>query len=495
MDRVFAAIDLKSFYASVECHERGLDPLTTNLVVADSARTDKTICLAVSPALKSYGLPGRARLFAVRQKVAEINRVRQQKVRHPFQGQSTNYIELERNPRLQLDFIIAKPRMQRYIDYSTQIYQIYLKYFAPDDIFAYSIDEVFCDLTSYLKLYQLSPSQLVSHIVNDVYQTTGITATAGIGSNLFLAKVAMDIMAKHAKPNRSGARIAALDEPSFRQQLWAHQPITDFWRVGHGYAKRLAKYHLLTMGDVARCSLTHPDLLYRLFGVNAELLIDHSWGHEPTDLVDIKNYHASTKSLSSGQVLAYPYDFHKTRIIIQEMAEALALQLVNHGLTTDQIVLHLSYDTSNLQRYQNYHGKVVLNHYHKRVPKPAHGSQHLPERTSSTETITQAFLALHQKIAQPNFTVRKVTLGLNHLIPPSSHSAKQFVQTELFANQTQPQLANRLTPAQVVREHQLQDAILRIRQRYGANSILRGLNFEDGSTAIARHSQIGGHHV
>lgn len=491
MGRVFAAIDLKSFYASVECNERRLDPLTTNLVVADSSRTDKTICLAISPSLKSYGLPGRARLFEVNQKVQAINTERQhQAPLGIFLGQSYDNTELQQNPSLKLDFIIAPPRMQYYLDYSSKIYNTYLRHIAPTDIFAYSIDEVFCDITEYLKLHHCTANEFITKIITDVHQTTGITATAGIGTNLFLAKVAMDILAKHTEPNTAGVRIAELDEQSFRTRLWAHQPLTDFWRVGPGYSKRLASQNLYTMGDIARCSLTNPDVLYRLLGVNAELLIDHAWGYECVNISDIKSHHSETKSLSSGQVLSCPYDFQRARVIVREMADNLALELVQKNYLTNQLGLYINYDR------ENPHTKTsVTDHYGRRVPKPMQGTARLEEFTSSTRLITEALLELFDTKVNPHFTIRKVTLAANNLIDADFQpsSASLLEQTNFFTNYAELERQKERQLQELKREHSAQQAVLKIRERYGKNAILRGTNFEEGATGRIRHHQIGGH--
>ncbi len=458
MGKYYAAIDLKSFYASVECCERGLDPLTTNLVVADASRTDKTICLAISPSLKSkYHLPGRARLFEVKQRVKE-------------------------------DFIIARPRMSHYMNYSQKIYQIYLQHIAPEDIFAYSIDEVFCDLTSYLKMSGLSAEAYVAKILTHVYNDTGITATAGIGTNLFLAKVAMDIVAKHATPNAAGVRIASLDEISFRTQLWAHQPITDFWRIGPGYAKQLAKHQMYTLGDVARCSLINEDLLYQLFGVNAELLIDHAWGYEPTTIAAIKHYQPRTKSICSGQVLSTPYNFTKARLIVKEMADELAFNLIDKQLETNQLTLHVSYDRSslNLAKNQLTAKDLKLDRYGRQVPKSAHGSFALGDYTASSKILMDAFLRVYDQYVNPEFTIRRLNLSVNNLVSVLDTSHSRYEQLSLFLNHPKKR-------GKLLRENRLQKAILAIRKRYGKNSILRGLNFEEGATAMKRNHQIGGH--
>ena len=409
MNKIYAAIDLKSFYASVECREKGLDPLTTNLVVADETRTEKTICLAVSPSLKSYGIPGRARLFEVVQKVKEINLQRKMKIpNHTFTGKSFNNIELQNNKTLELDYIAAPPRMAYYMKYSAAIYNIYLKYIAPEDIFSYSIDEVFCDITKYLKSYNMTAKELVTKMIMDVYKTTGIT---GIGTNLFLCKVAMDIGAKHITPDKYGVRIAILDEMSFRKKLWNHTPITDFWRIGRGYAKRLAKYNMYTMGDVAKCSIENEELLYKLFGVNAELLIDHSWGWECATIDSIKSYKPETKSLSSGQVLHCPYNFEKTRLILKEMVELLVLEMVEKQYITDMLVLDVIYDVENLKNknYSKfYNGEVKKDRYGRDIPKEAHGTFRLENKTSSTKSIMNGFLKLYDDIVNNKLLIRKV---------------------------------------------------------------------------------------
>lgn len=491
MKRVFAAIDLKSFYASVECNERGLDPLTTNLVVADKSRTDKTICLAISPSLKSYGLPGRARLFAVNQKIHEVNAARKAKAQlGVFLGKSYNNTELLQNPNLELDFIIAPPRMKYYLEYSSKIYNTYLRHVAPEDIFAYSIDEVFCDITSYLKMNHCTAKEFVTDMITDVYRTTGITATAGIGTNMFLAKVAMDVMAKRAKPNSAGVRIAELNEQSFRKQLWTHTPITDIWRVGRGYAKRLATRNLYTMGDVARCSLEQPKLLYDLFGINAELLIDHAWGYECATIPDVKQHLPKTKSLSSGQVLSCPYSFTKARTIVKEMAENLALELVQKNYLTNHLGLYINYDREN-------HAKnSVTDHYGRRVPKPMQGTTHLKYTTSSAGLIIQALLDLYDQDVNPNFTIRKVTVSANDLV--SSELAllqekDEITQADFFTNYAEFEHQKAQEIQNIQREHHAQKAMLAIRERYGKNSILRGFNFDDGATGRSRHQQIGGH--
>lgn len=493
VSKVFAAIDLKSFYASVECQERGLDPLTTNLVVADPTRTDKTICLAISPSLKVYGLPGRARLFEVRRKVREVNAERLRAAPlGVFLGTSTDAEELAQNPNLALDFVIAPPRMRYYLDYSSKIYRTYLQYVAPEDIFSYSIDEIFCDLSSYLKMQNSTPEQYVSKMISAIYQETGITATGGIGSNLYLAKVAMDILAKHAKPNSANVRIAQLDEMSYRRQLWAHMPITDFWRVGRGYAKRLAARNIFTMGDVARCSLEQEELLYQLFGVNAELLIDHAWGYESVDISDIKNHRPATKSLSSGQVLSYPYDFAKAEVIVREMADSLALELVAKQLVTDHLMLHVDYDCSGAKSSGQL---LTTDHYGRRVPKPARGTHRLAAPTSSSRLIIAGFLEIFHRQVRPELTIRKVTLSVNDLIDEMALDRMEVapMQADLFTDYRQLERVAIRQRQELSREKNVQKAVLKIRERYGKNAILRGTNFEDGATGRSRHQQIGGH--
>lgn len=490
MKRVYAAIDLKSFYASVECVKRNLDPLNTQLVVADPTRTEKTICLAISPALKAYGLPGRARLFEVLQKVQNINADRASRVPyHQLSGSSCFADELANNPDLALNFIIAPPHMKDYVAISTQIYRTYLQFVAPEDIFAYSIDEVFLDLTSYLKMYRLTPNELITKIVTTIFQQTGITATAGIGTNLYLAKVALDILAKHATPNSAGVRIAELDEISYRQKLWTHQPLTDFWRVGPGYNRKLREHCIFTMGDVARCSLTNSDLLYKLFGVNAELLIDHAWGYENATIHSIKTYRPNTTSLSSGQVLSRPYKFAEARVIVQEMSDALTLSMSEKGFLTDQLVLHVSYDVSSLKLQPKYRGPRTHDRYGREKPKSAHGTFRLPMSTSSTRQIRDGFLQLYDQLVGQHLLVRKITLTVGELLPKASdHARHTYQQTQLFAEPSSA-LAEKSTAT----EPKLQSAILTIQKRYGKNAILKGVNFENGATTIIRNHQLGGH--
>lgn len=494
MNKVYVAIDLKSFYASVECKEMGLDPLTTNLVVADEARTLKTICLAVSPSLKAYGIHGRARLFEVIKKVKEININRKIKIQNnAFCGKSYNDIELKKNPLLELDYIIAPPRMSYYMQYSTRIYNIYLKYVSPQDIFPYSIDEVFCDITDYMKLYNLSAKQLVTKMIMDVYSKTGITATAGIGTNLFLSKVAMDIGAKHIKPNEFGVRIAELDEMSFRKKLWNYRPITDFWRVGKGYAKRLEKYNMYTMGDIARCSVKNEELLYNEFGINAELLIDHSWGWESATIQSIKNYVPESKSLSSGQVLHCPYDSNKTRLIVKEMVELLVLEMVEKQYITDQLVLDIIYDTDNLksESYSKlYNGEIEKDRYGRNMPKPAHGTFRLEYKTSSTRQIMDGFTKLYDSIVNNNLLIRKINICVGNLSNVAEENTnKQYEQINLFTDyKEQKQQEERLQ-----KEQKIQKAIIDIKNKYGKNAIIKGMNLEEGATTCKRNAQIGGH--
>ena len=492
MEKVFAAIDLKSFYASVECVERDLDPLTTHLVVADASRTEKTICLAISPSLKAYGLPGRARLFEVNQKVREINYGRQQQApQHIFSGKSFLAPELAKHPEYQLDFIIAKPRMHKYLEYSQRIYQTYLQFVAPEDIFAYSVDEIFCDLTSYLKMYHTTPAELVTKMITAVYQATGVTATAGIGTNMYLCKIAMDILAKHAEPDAAGVRLAELTEQTYREKLWTHQPLTDFWRVGPGYAKRLQQNFMYTMGDVARCSLTSPDLLYKLFGINAELLIDHAWGYENVEIADAKKYQPQSKSLSSGQVLHRPYSYREARVIADEMAESLTLNMARKNYLTDQLVLHVSYDVSSMQKV-NLHPDVTItkDRHGRNKPKSAHGTWRLDHPTDSLHAILNGFLELFDQYVCPDFTVRRLNLAVGNLINKADyHPTPTLLQTDLF--QQHQDIEQQLS--QEKSDQNLQAAIMAIRQKYGKNAILRGTNFEKGATGILRNHQIGGH--
>lgn len=499
-DKTYIAIDLKSFYASQECVERGLDPMTVNLVVADASRTEKTICLAVSPALKAFGIPGRARLFEVLQKVQAINAQRRDNAPgHTLTGSSCNSVELRENPALALDFIIAPPQMARYMECSAKIYEIYLQYVAPEDIHVYSIDEVFLDATPYLQLYGLDGRSFAKQLIQTVFDATGITATAGIGTNLYLSKIAMDIMAKRIPPDEDGVRIAELDEMSYRRELWSHRPLTDFWRVGHGYAKKLETCGLFTMGDIARCSLGKPssfyseDLLYKLFGVNAELLIDHAWGWEPCTIADIKAYRPESNSIGSGQVLQCPYPYDKSRLIVREMTDLLVLDLVDKGLLTDQMVLSIGFDRESLndpEIRKKYAGPVTKDFYGRKIPKHANGSVNLPNLTSSTKQITEAVMGLFERIVDPNLLVRRVNVTATRVIPESALSQGCVMeQLDLFADtETERQRKEAMD-----RERRRQEAVLHIRKKYGKNAILKGMNLEEGATTMDRNNQIGGH--
>lgn len=491
--KIYISIDLKSFYASVECVERGLEPITTNLVVADNTRTEKTICLAVSPSLKSYGIPGRARLFEVVQKVKEINIERKRTApNQSFTGTSYDDIALKKNDDLELSYIIAPPRMSHYMKYSSNIYNVYLKYFAPEDIYVYSIDEVFCDVTHYLKSYNMTPRELVTKVIQDVYETTGITATAGIGTNLYLCKVAMDIVAKHVNPDKNGVRIAGLDEMSYRKLLWNHRPITDFWRVGKGYAKKLEEHRIFTMGDVARTSIQNEELLYRLFGVNAELLIDHSWGWECATIESIKAYKPVSNSISSGQVLHCPYNYEDTKLIVKEMTELLSLDLVKKNLVTNQIVLDIGYDIENLTNStisNFYDGEITVDRYGRKVPKHAHGTVNLDHKTSSTKIIMEYVMNLYKKIANDRLLVRKINITANNVVNENAIKEDGYEQIDLFVDYKE--LNKKRQKEQVERE--IQRAMLDIKSKYGKNSILKGMNLQKEGTTIARNSQIGGH--
>lgn len=501
-ERAYLAIDLKSFYASVECAARGLDPLKTNLVVADAARTEKTICLAVSPSLKAYGIAGRARLFEVVQRVSEINAMRRERAPgRCLHGRSDNAEELAAHPELELSFITAPPQMEKYMQISAQIYQIYLKYFAPEDIHVYSIDEVFIDAAPYLSTYGQTPQELARTVILDVLRTTGITATAGIGTNLYLAKVAMDIEAKHVEPDENGVRVACLTERSYRETLWQHRPLTDFWRIGHGIAKKLEAKGLSTMGDIVRCSLGKPDefyneeLLYRMFGVNAELLIDHAWGCEPCTIADIKAYQPQTHSISSGQVLQCPYVFEKARLVAQEMADALALDLARKGLVTGQLVLTVGYDRESLTdpACPPYHGPVTTDHYGRRVPKAAHGSENFQTPTASSKEFLRALTALFDRIVDRGLLVRRMYVVANRVQREQDVRAEpEYVQLDLFSDET-ALAVQRAEQAARERERRMQSAVLAIREKYGKNAILKGMSLRDGATARQRNEQIGGH--
>lgn len=497
-ERTYIAIDLKSFYASVECVERGLDPLTTNLVVADSSRTDKTICLAVSPSLKAYGISGRARLFEVVQRVRQVNRERQMKA--PWQhltGKSVYDAELKQHPELAVDYVVAPPRMAYYIKYSTRIYQIYLKYVAPEDIHVYSIDEVFMDVTNYLSIYKMSAHDLAMTIVRDVLSQTGITATAGIGTNMYLCKVAMDIVAKHMPADKDGVRIAEIDEMEYRRQLWDHRPLTDFWRVGHGIAQRLATYGIDTMGKIARVSLRNPEFLYKLFGVNAELLIDHAWGWEPCTIDYVKAYRPETNSLSSGQVLTCAYTVDKARVVIHEMADAVALDLVSKRLVTDQLVVTVGYDIESLTNPDiraKYHGPVVYDHYGRPVPKHSHGTANLDRQTSSARLISNAVLALFDRIINPDLLVRRLNVTVNNVVSEDhARNMHKPVEYNLFTDMEQVAREQHQENEKLEKERAIQQTLLDIKSKYGKNAILKGLNFAEGATAKDRNAQIGGH--
>ena len=502
--KTYIAIDIKSFYASVECKERNRDPMTTNLVVADRSRTEKTICLAVSPALKSYGIPGRPRLFEVVQKVREANNARKRKApNRTFSGASDDSVRLGADPSLKIDYIVAPPRMSRYMEYSTRIYNIYLKYIAPEDIHVYSIDEVFMDVTGYLNTYGMTARELAMTIIQDVLKTTGITATAGIGTNLYLCKIAMDIVAKHIEPDKNGVRIAELDEMSYRRILWNHRPLTDFWRVGRGYAKKLEEHGLFTMGDIARCSIGKPnelyneELLYKMFGINAELLIDHAWGYEPCTMEYIKAYKPETNSVTSGQVLHCPYDFEKAKLVVKEMTDLMVLDLVDKKLVTDQIVLTVGYDIENLtdpNRSRRYRGEVTVDRYGRKVPKHAHGTTNLKKQTSSTRLITEAVLGLYDQIVDKNLLIRRINITANKLVDERTVSEKvEFEQLDLFTDYQAREKEKAKEDAALEREKKLQMAMLDIKKKFGKNAILKGMNLQEGATARDRNEQIGGH--
>ena len=503
-NHIYIAIDLKSFYASVECLERGLDPLSTNLVVADASRTEKTICLAASPSLKSFGIPGRARLFEVVQKVKEVNATRRSKApKHSFTGSSFDDKELKESPELSVDYIIAPPRMGIYMEYSTRIYNIYLKYVAPEDIHVYSGDEVFIDVTHYLQTANLSAREFTMKMIQEVFQTIGITATAGIGTNLYLCKIAMDIVAKHIPADKDGVRIAELDEMTYRRTLWTHKPLTDFWRVGRGYANKLEENGIVTMGDVARCSVGkkneyyNEDLLYKLFGVNAELLIDHAWGCEPCTIADVKAYKPATNSFGSGQVLQYPYTYEKARLIVREMTDLLVLDLVDKGLVTDQMVLTVGYDIENLSNSEirkKYNGQVTTDHYGRQVPKHAHGTVNLSRQTSSTKLIIDAVMDLYTRIVDENLLVRRINITANHVVDEKTVAKENsYEQLNLFTDYEAKQKDKEVEDATLLREKKMQHAILDIKKKYGKNAILKGTNFEDGAMTMERNKQIGGH--
>ena len=493
-DRQYIAIDLKSFYASVECVERGLDPLTTNLVVADPSRTEKTICLAVTPTLKQYGLSGRSRLFEVVRRVRQVNNERRRNTPDwQLTGESCDDNELRANPSLAVSYIVAPPRMAYYIDYSARIFTLYTKYVAPEDIHVYSVDEVFMDVTNYLGTYKTTAHELARRIIGHVLRETGITATAGIGPNLYLCKVAMDIVAKHIPADQDGVRIAELDEMSYRRQLWNHRPLTDFWRVGHGIAHKLEACGMHTMGDVARCSLTKEELLYKLFGVNAELLIDHAWGWEPCTMAAIKAYRPKSNSFSSGQVLSEPYPFDKARIVMREMADAMALKLVSLRMVAHQVCIFVNYDTASLKQ-GSYKGDVVSDYYGRPTPKPAHGGALLPHPTSSARIITDTAMQLFDSNVNPRLLVRRLTITVNQVIDEASlATASPAEQLDMFTDYRQLARQRETSQAVLDKERRMQEAVLSIKRKFNKNAIFKGMNLEDGATARDRNSQIGGH--
>ena len=496
MKKVYMCIDLKSFYASVECVERGLNPLNTNLVVADSSRTEKTVCLAITPSLKQYGLGGRARLYEVVQKVKEINRDRSKKINYrKFLGKSYLDNELKRNYGLELDFIIVPPQMKKYMKYSTDIYNIYLKYISKEDIYVYSIDEVFCDISSYLSTYNLTPKELTSKIIQDVYKTTGITATAGIGTNMYLAKVCMDIVAKHCEPNEIGVRIAEIDERKYKELLWNHKPLTSFWRVGPGIAKKLEQNGMYTMGDIARCSINNENLLYKLFGVNAEFLIDHAWGWEPVGIKEVKEYKPSTNSISQGQVLHCPYDYKKTKLIVKEMVDLLSLDLVAKRKITNQLVLTIGYDIENLKSKNiEYDGETTFDHYGREIPKHAHGTINLDYRTSSTKILLRKCIELYERIINRNLLVRRINITACNIVDESELGKEEVhEQLSLFNNNSKRTILDEKEKQQQEMDIKLQRTLLEIKEKYGKNAILKAMNLEEGATAKDRNEQVGGH--
>ena len=496
-EKIYAAIDLKSFYASVECVERGLDPLNTNLVVADASRCTTTICLAVSPSLKSFGVPGRPRLFEVIQKVKEQNLIRQKRnYGRVLQGSSHQFDQLQKNPYLAIDYITATPRMAHYLKYSAKIYEIYLRYIAPEDIHVYSIDEVFMDISGYLKNSGMNAHDFIRNIIADVLKETGITATAGIGTNLYLCKVAMDIVAKHQEPDQDGVRIAQLDEMSYRKLLWDHQPITDFWRVGGGYARRLAQHDMYTMGDVARCSIDNQAILYKLFGVNAELLMDHAWGKETCTMADIKAYQPSNHSTSIGQVLHCAYDYDKAKLIVKEMSDQLSLNLVSQQLVCNGVALSIGYDIDNLKDDQGffYKGEVVIDHYGRKIPKHAHGSRGLGCYSSASTLIRAAMCDIFDSVVDPVLTIRRINVTACNVIPQSQ--AKNIETTEqlnLFVDYEKVDQQKAALEKQMQKEQSVQETLLQIKQKYGKNAVLKGMNLEEGATTKQRNEQIGGH--
>ncbi len=509
--KTYIAIDLKSFFASVECVERGFDPLNTNLLVADNSRTDKTICLAVTPSLKSYGIPGRPRLFEVIQKVklANARRLNNNNIKK-FTKKSCNHNELMRDPNIEIDYIVAMPRMGHYLNYSMRIYDIYLKFIAPEDIHVYSIDEVFIDVTNYLTFYGLTPQKLAMNIINTVLQETGITATAGIGTNLYLSKIAMDIVAKKLPPDENGVRIATLDEKSYRNELWAHTPITDFWRIGKGYEKKLHDAGLYSMGDVARCSLGgendfhNSNLLYKLFGVNAELLIDHAWGYEPCTIKDIKSYKPISKSINSGQVLHVPYDYIQTRLVVKEMIELISLDLLSKKLVTNQITITLNYDSENIKHSDNgYEGPIAIDAYGRKIPKHSHGTENISNYTSSSSMLRITAMSLYDRIVNEKLLIRKITISVNKLMTQDQvnktiRQADEHTQLSLFdelsiteENNSQDQRIS--SEKTLEKEEKIQSTVLDIKSKHGKNAILKGMNLMKGATSKDRNKTIGGH--
>ena len=492
--RTYIAIDLKSFYASVECQQRGIDPLLSNLVVADTSRTDKTICLAVSPALKAYGIPGRGRLYEVIRKVREINQARREAIRYqPFRGASINAKELAEDPYLELSYIAAVPRMALYMEYSSRVYSVYLRYIAPEDIHVYSIDEVFMDVTSYLKTYGLSAHELAIRMIREVLALTGITATAGIGPTMYLAKVAMDIVAKKMPADEDGVRIAELSEMDYRRYLWTHKPLRDFWRVGRGIGAKLEANGMYTMGDVARCAVENEELLYKLFGVNAEFLIDHAFGYEDTLISEIKDYKPASNSIGSGQVLMSPYSNEKAKIIVREMTDALVLNLVDHQLVSDAFVLSISYDRSSLAD-GDYSGELKKDYYGRVAPKGVHGTAHMPRRTSSSKMVIDGVLKLYEKITDPSLLIRRINITACNVVPESeAKKMVEFNQISLFDDHAKAEAVNVKLEEDLKKEHNVQQAILKIQKKYGKNAVLKGVSLEEGATGRERNEQIGGH--
>ena len=498
MNNVYLCIDLKSFYASVECVERGLDPLTTNLVVADAERTNKTICLAVTPSLKQLGVSSRPRLFEVEKSIRDINKKRKQNIDYkPFTHKATDINDIMNDSFAEVDYIIATPRMAYYIEYSARIYSIYLKYIAPEDIHIYSIDEVFIDLTKYLKMYNLSPHDLAMMIIKDVLKTTKITATVGIGTNMYLAKVAMDIVAKKMPPDKDGVRVAELDEISYRYKLWDHTPLTDFWRIGNGINKKLNFLGLYTMGDVARCSLEQEDILYKIFGINAELLIDHAWGFENCTMEYIKNYSPVGRSLGTGQVLHCPYEYDKARLILKEMADSLSFDLLDKNLLTKQLVITIGYDFENLTNpliANKYKGDISEDYLGRTIPKHAHGTINLNDYTCSTETIVSECVKSFDEIVDPDLLIRRVNIAATRILDEKQYKKKyEYEQLDLFTNYEVEDDARRQQNKKLDKEKRAQKAILDIKKRYGKNAIIKGMNLEEGATMKDRNKQIGGH--